>query len=126
MCNLGLCQTHRKRLKKYGSLVGREIISNIGEHNPNWKGVQITDGHGRVLIYSPNHPNPSYCGSHVYRYRLVVEKHIGRFLEPEEIVHHKNGVIDDDRIENLEVMSQSNHIKIHWNEMQSRQPKIGW
>lgn len=120
------CQTHFKRLRKHGSLVGREFISNIGEHNPNWKGGQIGDGHGRVLIYSPNHPNPSRGECHVYRYRLVMERYLGRYLRTNEIVHHKNGIVDDDRIENLEVMSQSDHIKTHWQEMNSKQPKYGW
>lgn len=64
-------------------------------------------------MYAPDHPNPSWGGTHVYRYRLVMEKHLGRYLLPEEIIHHKNGNHSDDRVENLEVMSQSQHIKAH-------------
>ena len=52
-------------------------------------------------------------GRRTYVHRAVVEKNIGRKLVKGEIVHHKNFNRDDNRLENLQVMSQSEHIKIH-------------
>lgn len=50
----------------------------------------------------------------IQRARIVMEKYLGRLLKPEEVVHHINGDITDDRIENLMLFPNTNeHIKEH-------------
>lgn len=47
----------------------------------------------------------------ILRYRYVMEQKLGRFLEVHEIVHHINGVTNDDRIENLVLTNSTGHMK---------------
>lgn len=46
-------------------------------------------------------------------HRLVVEQSIGRKLERDETVHHINGIKTDNRLDNLMVLTNSEHQKLH-------------
>jgi hypothetical protein len=72
-----------------------------GENNPRWKGGRTIDPSGYVLLTTSPHQTRK-------EHTVIMEKVLGRKLIPGETVHHKNGVRDDNRIENLELWS-SNH-----------------
>jgi HNH endonuclease len=52
-------------------------------------------------------------GKLVLEHRYLVEQEIGRKLDKSEVVHHKNEIRDDNRLENLEILSVSDHAKKH-------------
>lgn len=87
--------------------------SKVGQNHPNWKGGERYTGEGYILVYSPKHPFARKSG-YVKRSRLVMEKIIGRYLKPAEIVHHINNIRDDDRPKNLHLFKNGNeHSHFH-------------
>lgn len=49
-----------------------------------------------------------------HQHRKVMEGILGIKLQPDEDVHHINGIHDDNRPENLQVMKHSEHLRLHW------------
>lgn len=50
-----------------------------------------------------------FKGKKVLEHRYIMEQHLNRKLLNTEVVHHINGIRDDNRIENLQVMTLSEH-----------------
>ena len=84
-----------------------------GKKHARWKGG-IRKEKGYLSIWNPKHPFANKQG-YVKRSRLIMEKHISRYLTPKEVVHHINRIKTDDRIENLMLFANhSKHFKFHW------------
>lgn len=91
--------------KTHTALARKKIGDALrGERSPMWRGGRTRDKRGYITVLRPGHPNAGGRG-HVYEHRLVMSEHLGRPLESWEAVHHKNGIKDDNRIENLRLVT---------------------
>jgi hypothetical protein len=87
--------------------------SKIAEKNPMWNGGRHKTFWGYTLVKCNNHPYSDREG-YVREHRLIVEKAIGRYLNPPERIHHINFLKSDNRIENLALFKdESSHTKFH-------------
>ena len=87
-------------------------ISNSGKNSGNFNGYKTKTKEGYIRCYRPEHPYANSRG-YVNEHRLIVEEHLGVILSKEFAVHHINGKKDDNRIENLAVMTVGAHSALH-------------
>lgn len=92
-----LCNAHYLRLRE-----GRPLDSPLRGYGVHRR----LNEQGYVLLWSQSLPGRNKRG-YVYEHRYAMEQILGRALGPGETVHHKNGVRDDNRPENLELWSSS-------------------
>ena len=125
--------TDKSRLKMSNSLKGRtssrkgillsdETKKKMSEshkglkRNPSkYGGHRKRRQDGYIYVYVPDHPNSSKDG-YVMEHILVMEEKIGRYITRNEVVHHKNKKRDDNRIDNLELMTVKAHASFHLKE----------
>lgn len=88
----GYCEPHNQQFTKHGKIMNEQIA----ERN----GVSISNGY--VLLLKKDNPMASKRG-YVHRSHWVWEQNTGHIVTPPEVIHHRNGIKDDDRFENLEI-----------------------
>jgi hypothetical protein len=106
-----------------------------GAKNGMWRGGIAQHSDGYLYEHCPDHPFAS--NGYVLQHRLVAERHLREtnpaskclvkigdnlYLDPELVVHHKNFDRTDNVIDNLQVMTNSDHQALH-NRLRAK-PKI--
>lgn len=104
----------RRYFVKYGipfrnATESRKMYS--GTKNHNWNGEKHIHN-GYIEIYAPGHPK-ARSRPYVYEHILIMEKHIGRYLKENEVVHHINKNKRDNRLENLQLLTVHEHCSLH-------------
>ena len=110
------CKKDTERYSKVVKNISKNNPQNckgkFGPDHPGWRGGRWVDKRdGKVHVYiQPGHP--SYGKSkrkHMYEHRYMMEEKLGRRLSKNEEVHHKNGIKDDNRDENFELVVKKQH-----------------
>ena len=90
-----------------GCLRNELMKGRRGEKNPNWLGGSTKTKAGYVRLLRPIYPGHEDGPKTVLEHVVVMARHLGRPLRKGETVHHKNGIRDDNRIENLELWAKN-------------------
>lgn len=118
---VGTTRRSVRRFLRYKGIENHTPRLRRRETHYNWKGGRVVDKDGYVLLLSPNHPHCRKHTGYVFEHRLVMEKVIGRFLLPEEVVHHRDGNKQNNRPDNLQLFSENSKHLAH--ELKGRVPK---
>ena len=109
--NIGHKGLHRGKEIKKGQHLSSLTEFKKGEPSLNNKGGYQSPV-GYLWIWKPEHHRANKSG-YVLNCILVVEDKTKRELLSSEVVHHKNEIKSDDRIENLQVMTREEHKSYH-------------
>jgi hypothetical protein len=79
-----------------------------GEKHPSWKGGKFKTSSGYIVVKKPEHPHAHKSG-YVFEHIVIWEETHGKALPKGWIVHHLNGIKDDNRPANLVALPNSKH-----------------
>ena len=108
--NCGKKLSRIKKTNKYCSYSCSNHHTKLGNRNAYKNGRFKHNGY--IMQLAKGHPRGDKDG-YVQEHRLIIEKHLGRYLDKNEVAHHKNGIRDDNRLENLRLMTTSGHTSHH-------------
>lgn len=126
MCGkeMNIKPSHLKRRKCCSKKCDNRRRENMyaGEGNPNygnrqekaapWKGGRRVSNYGYILLHMPDHPMARPDG-YILEHRLVMSEYLGRLLEKDEDIHHIDGNKKNNDPNNLELMTRSEHMRLH-------------
>ena len=107
----------RKIWSQYKDMPRPKRRPPLGAKNPAWTGGRVIQRCGRILIPAPeNHPYARCYGNkrigRILEHRAAMEKELGRYLLPEEVVDHIDGCVLHNDPQNLRVFpSNAAHLK---------------
>lgn len=101
----------RKWMQHYGITIPGRVSAQMGERSHLWKGGRRKHAAGYIQVKRRDHPHAGKDG-YVMEHRLVMEAHLGRYLTADEEVHHLDGVKSNNQLENLQVLSVTEHRRL--------------
>lgn len=82
----------------------------IKNKHPRWSGGKIMK-RGYIFVHIKEN-DPMYSMTRngwVLEHRLVMARSLNRVLTDDEVVHHKNGIKSDNRLDNLKLLTKTSH-----------------